>query len=82
MGHTIIQMAQESEQLQVVAGVDPKGQKEASWDFPVYKTPAECKEEADAIIDFSQPEGMQQMLQMARERKIPMVIATTGLSPE
>ncbi|MDO4424473.1 MAG: 4-hydroxy-tetrahydrodipicolinate reductase [Planctomycetia bacterium] len=37
---------------------------------------------ADAVIDFSQPAGMEQMLKVCVERKIPMVIATTGLSAE
>ncbi len=36
----------------------------------------------DAVIDFSQPAGMEQMLKICVERKIPAVIATTGLSAE
>jgi len=79
MGHTVIEMATESPEFSVVAGIDPHGEKETSWDFPVYQRAAECREEADAIVDFSQPEGVVALLPWARERGIPMVVATTGL---
>jgi 4-hydroxy-tetrahydrodipicolinate reductase len=37
---------------------------------------------ADAAIDFSSPEGSQQALRECIARGIPLVIASTGLSPE
>ncbi len=36
--------------------------------------------EVDAIIDFSKPEGAERATALARERKVPLVVATTGLS--
>lgn len=36
----------------------------------------------DAVIDFSQPEGAVNMLRVCSERKIPLVLATTGLTAE
>ncbi len=36
----------------------------------------------DAVIDFSQPAGAVEMLRLCKERRIPLVIATTGLSAE
>ncbi len=35
----------------------------------------------DVIIDFSTPEGCLQILSRCEERRIPLVIATTGLTP-
>lgn len=39
-------------------------------------------ERADAAIDFSSPEGCVGAIQACVERKIPLVIASTGLAPE
>jgi len=36
----------------------------------------------DAMIDFSQPAGLEAMLNLCVARKIPLVIATTGLTAE
>lgn len=36
----------------------------------------------DAMIDFSQPAGFANVLKMCTERKIPLVMATTGLTVE
>ena len=50
--------------------------------FPVYANPANCSIEADAIIDFSHPSALNGVLSYSREHRIPVVIATTGLSPD
>ena len=34
----------------------------------------------EALIDFSVPEALERVLQLAVENKIPLVLATTGLS--
>jgi len=36
----------------------------------------------DAVIDFSLPEGSMEMLAACLQEKVPVIIATTGLSPE
>jgi 4-hydroxy-tetrahydrodipicolinate reductase len=36
--------------------------------------------DADCVIDFSLPEAVPQVVQVCRDRKLPLVIATTGLS--
>ena len=43
---------------------------------------AEAGLEADVIIDFSHPSVLEDLLAFAKERKIPAVIATTGLNDE
>jgi len=64
---------------EIVAGFDINT--ESHGGFPVYANPANCQLEADAVIDFSHPDGLAGVLAFAKERKIPAVIATTGLSP-
>lgn len=36
----------------------------------------------DVIIDFSTPEGLKSVLAICESRRIPLVVATTGVSPE
>ena len=43
---------------------------------------AELKKDIDVLIDFSSPKGMDALLQRCIELQIPLVVATTGLSPE
>ena len=50
--------------------------------FPVYNKLEDIKEKPDAIIDFSVPKATMNILKYAMEQKIPIVIATTGLSKE
>ena len=38
--------------------------------------------DADAIIDFSHPSVLEDLLAFAKEKKIPAVIATTGLNEQ
>jgi 4-hydroxy-tetrahydrodipicolinate reductase len=40
------------------------------------------KDHVDVVIDFSTPEGTQSALKICRERKLPVVIATTGHTAE
>jgi 4-hydroxy-tetrahydrodipicolinate reductase len=43
---------------------------------------AELTDNSDVIIDFSSPLAVNSLLQIAVEKKIPLVIGTTGLSKE
>lgn len=49
---------------------------------PAYTDIAEVKEEADVIIDFSHHSATPSLLSYATERKLPLVIATTGQTEE
>jgi 4-hydroxy-tetrahydrodipicolinate reductase len=42
----------------------------------------DVKEEADVVIDFSNPGNLPMMAEFAEKRKTALVIATTGFSPE
>ncbi len=80
MGQVVVRMCDQNQNVQVVAGLDPRGEKKN--DFPVYTAPLEYAGEADVIIDFSNPAGLDALLDYAVQKKIPLVICTTGLSQE
>ena len=80
MGQTIVNLIRESEDKIVVAGVSADGQ--ALNSFPVYTNISECQEDADVIIDFSNPSSLNDLLAYATSHKTPLVIATTGYNDE
>lgn len=49
---------------------------------PAYTNIADVKEDADVIIDFSHHSATGALVSYARERKIPLIIATTGQTDE
>ena len=79
MGHVIRSVVAGREDCTVVAGVDFNTQ---AADFPIYKTIAEVQEEADVIIDFSNPALLDDLLAYSAAKSMPLVIATTGYTAE
>lgn len=75
MGHVIQSVVAGRDDCEIVAGVDINTE---SNGFPVYSTFGEIKETADVIIDFSNPALLDSMLAFSENKKIPVVIATTG----
>lgn len=80
MGRVIGSIVAERNDCTIVAGVDLNTDPLVS--FPVYSSPFAIKEEADVIIDFSHPSLLVDLLEYAASKKLPAVIATTGLSGE
>lgn len=80
MGRVISEMALTTEGVSVVAGYDIRTKTDIN--YPVYQKLKDCKESPDVIIDFSNPEALEGLLEFAVERKLPVVIATTGLSQQ
>lgn len=76
MGKVVYECASAFENTSVVAGVDPYGE---NSNFPIYRSFDEVNTDADVIIDFSHPAMLPSMLKYATEKKIPAVVATTGL---
>ena len=76
MGRVLRQMINEALDWTLAAGVDPYGQ------TPDVLPSLEGCPEADVIIDFSHHSGTNALLAYAVERKLPVVIATTGHTPE
>lgn len=80
MGRVISDLAAEDTQAKIVAGVDFVTDR--NYDYPVYPSILDVKEEADVVIDFSSPTKLSERLAFSVEKKMPMVFCTTGLSEE
>ena len=80
MGRVIASIVTERDDCTIVAGIDLNTDPQVA--FPIYSSPAAVKEEADVIIDFSHPSLLVDLLEYAGSKRLPAVIATTGLSAE
>lgn len=79
MGHIITDICEKDKDTQIVAGVDAFG--DAYAGYPVYRTLEDCPE-ADVIVDFSTASAIDGLLAYSVEKKLPVVVCTTGLSQE
>ena len=79
MGQVVQAMCAADPDVTIVAGFATH---QANLDYPVYTNPANFTGEADVVIDFSNPKALDHLLPFCVERRIPIVIATTGFSPE
>lgn len=70
MGQMLLNQINNTEGFSCIGGADK--------DKNIY----DVKEKADVIIDFSIPAATMSMLEYAKDKKIPVVIATTGFSDE
>lgn len=80
MGQEVAKKGRIMDGVEVFGGVDKHD--EGDNFFPVYTDLEEMKEFPDVIIDFSIPEASMRILEFAVEKKIPIVVATTGFSEE
>lgn len=80
MGKKIVEMVKESEDIQIVAGVDAFSKE--SDGFPVFSSIKECDVKADVVIDFSAAPAVDGLLEYCVEKQVPCVLCTTGLSEE
>ncbi|MBE5871039.1 MAG: 4-hydroxy-tetrahydrodipicolinate reductase [Lachnospiraceae bacterium] len=80
MGRMITGLALEDTDAQIVAGVDTFTEVENK--YPVFKTIADCDVEADAIIDFSAAACLDDLLDYAVKKQVPVVLCTTGYTEE
>lgn len=80
MGQVISRIADDDDNAVIAAGFDVADNMPNN--YPVFTTPDDFDGEADVIIDFSHPSAFEGILAYAKKRKLPIVIATTGLSAE
>ena len=76
MGHVIQSIVSSRNDCEIVAGVDVYDSKDC--DFPVYSNISEVEQEADALIDFSNPSLLDSILEYGKSTNTSLVIATTG----
>ncbi len=79
MGKAITEIVSEAENAQIVCGFDTL---DGNCGYPVYCDYASLSVDADVIIDFSHPSNLTNLLTFAKKNKLPVVMATTGLSQE
>lgn len=79
MGKAITACLNSRDDCEIVAGVDFSNGEST---FPIYKSFADIDVDADVIIDFSHPSVLEDLLTFAKNKKIPAVIATTGLTEQ
>lgn len=80
MGHAVAAAIDSREDCTASAGVDISA---ASYStFPVYARFADVPEKPDAVIDFSNPAALDDLLDYCLVNGVPCVLATTGYSEE
>lgn len=78
MGQFISKMAVADAEVEAVAGVDISDHIDNP--YPVFDDIGKCDVPADVIIDFASAAAADGLLEYCREKKIPCVLCTTGLS--
>ncbi|MBQ6441926.1 MAG: 4-hydroxy-tetrahydrodipicolinate reductase [Lachnospiraceae bacterium] len=81
MGRMIASLVKEDPDIEITAGVDAF-QSDEKADFPVFESMAACTADADVVIDFSNAAAVDGLLCACTEKKLPLVLCTTGLSEE
>ncbi|WP_290685503.1 4-hydroxy-tetrahydrodipicolinate reductase [Intestinibacter sp.] len=81
MGQVLTKCILADEELELVAGVSPVHH-DPNDQFSTYSSFAEVKEEADVVIDFSNPLALDGILEYCLNTKTPVVLATTGYNDE
>lgn len=75
MGKVIRDIIAKRDDCRIAAGIDLNTESDS---FPIYSSFDEIKEDADVIIDFSNPALLNDLLDFAVKKSMPVVIATTG----
>jgi 4-hydroxy-tetrahydrodipicolinate reductase len=81
MGQTLYHTALETPDIEVVAGVDKRSPTE-DIGVSVYPNLSAVPRPADVVVDFSVREALSGLLSAATAKKLPLVIATTGLTDQ
>lgn len=80
MGQWITGICKEDPDIEIVAGIDVYTRIEN--DYPIFTNIKDCNVEADVIIDFSNAQGIDDLMDYCIDKQIPVVLCTTGLSQE
>lgn len=80
MGQVVSAMAAADPEVEIVAGIDLVDNRENG--YPVFTDIWSCQTEADVVIDFCSAKATDVLLEYCANRKLPVVLCTTGLSEE
>lgn len=78
MGRVITELVKNDETMELVAGVDQYTG--VPNDYPVFESIEKCDVVADVVIDFSNAQAVDALLDYCKEKRVPVVLCTTGLS--
>lgn len=81
MGKVLTDLIEAAPDVETVAGIDiaPDAVKQK---YPVFAAPEACTVDADVCIDFSNFHAVPALLDYCSEKKLPLVLCTTGLTDE
>lgn len=80
MGKNIAAIVKKDEEAVIIAGIDVRDNGEN--DFPVFTKIKDCNVKADVIIDFSVVGILDDILEYSEQKKVPVVLCTTGYSED
>lgn len=80
MGRMITEIVKSDVEAAIVAGIDTYT--ETMNEYPVFEDIKMCDVKADVVIDFSNAKAADALLDYCEEKKLPVVLCTTGLSEE
>lgn len=80
MGQVISGLIAQDQETEIVAGIDISDCRENG--YPVFTDINACDVQADVMIDFSSFKATDGVLDYCRAKKLPLVLCTTGLTPE
>ncbi len=80
MGQVITRLAENFNELRIAAGSDISNNLNNA--YPVFTSLRDCDVDVDVIVDFSNPKAFGGLIDFAQERRIPLIVCTTGLSSE
>ncbi len=80
MGQTITRIIKEDTEAEIVAGIDKYTG--IANTYPVFTSIYDCDVIGDVIVDFSNAAAVDELLEYCEEKKVPVVLCTTGLSQE
>ena len=78
MGQVITNLAAQDPDIAIVAGIDVNDSVQNA--YPVYRSLAECGDEADVVVDFASASAVDALLDACVLRGLPCVLCTTGLN--
>ena len=81
MGQVITGICNNDPDCEIVAGIDISDHIKTN-NYPVFSNINECTVEADVVVDFASAKAVDGLLDWCRDKKIPLVLCTTGLSDE
>ena len=79
MGQLLVHQVTVNPQMTLLGGIDSRGRKMQGCD--VFQS-FDVAPLADVIIDFSYPDQLDSLLTYALQHRIPLVLATTGYTPQ